>query len=289
MFRVVVFLLIVVMSNCASPQATSKRATAIDTLRQAMQHGSSFFVKVHAGEALALNNEPEGVEAVFTKLRTEDKSYVIGSTRVLARVYSHEKKNQCIDLIIDRYLHDDSTHPRLVAVESLGKLGYSNPLPQITQDAQTGTGGFKAMARWVLSNDGTPQTEDSLAELLALPDITDWRGAAYAFRFKKEVKPSTVEKLSDCVKRLSPGTEGRVYAVSSLFVHAPTDANKQALLTYLKGAPNERYETAEGLSLKGTAADYPVLDTLLHDADNDVRVAAANAIIKIEARAAQPN
>ena len=86
------------------------------------------------------------------------------------------------------------------------------------------------------------------------------------------------------VKRLAPDAEGRVYVISARFVHTPDKDIKQLLLAYLKGAPAERYETAEALSLKGTLEDMPVLQTLLSDEDNDVRVAAANAIIKINAR-----
>ena len=83
-----------------------------------------------------------------------------------------------------------------------------------------------------------------------------------------------------------------MYVLSAAFVHTPANKNadiKEALFAYLKGAPGERYETAEALSLKGTTADLPVLETLFADSDNDVRVAAANAMIKIDARSTQPN
>lgn len=291
MYRNLLVSLIVInsmnMTHCASSPATT--TDCIDTLQQAVQHANSFFVKVHAGEALVLNDHTDGIEAAFTRLQHEKPDYTIGATRVLARLYhdSPEKRQACMDLIIDRFLHADSAHPRLVAVESLGKLGYSNPLPEIVQQAQTGEGGFKAMARWVLCNGGAPEAEDSLAALLALPDVTDWRGAAYALRFKRSVSAATYQKLAGCVQRLPDTTSGKVYVVSSLFVHTPAEQNKdvkQALFAYLKGAPNERYETAEALSLKGQAEDLPVLEQLLRDEDNDVRVGAANAIIKIHAR-----
>jgi hypothetical protein len=284
MYKTILYSFIVCtsMTNCSTPSVIDSKA-CVDTLRNAVQHANSFFVKVHAGEALALNNEPEGLEAAFTKLREEDSSYVIGSTRVLARLYkdSPEKYMECINLIIDRFLHADSSHPRLVALESLGKLGYSNPMPEIVQQAQSGEGGFKAMARWVLSNGGA---EDSLAALLSSPEVADYRGASYALRFKGSVQPSTSQQLEALVKRLAPDAEGRVYVISAYFVHTPNNDTKQSLLAYLKGKPAERYETAEALSLKGTLEDLPVLQTLLADEDNDVRVAAANAVIKINAR-----
>jgi HEAT repeat protein len=119
---------------------------------------------------------------------------------------------------------------------------------------------------------------------LSSPEVTDYRSASYALRFKKSVQPATSQKLEALVKRLAPDAEGRVYVISAFFVHTSNKDIKQLLLAYLKGAPAERYETAEALSLKGTLEDLPVLRTLLSDEDNDVRVAAANAIIKINAR-----
>jgi hypothetical protein len=293
MYKLVLISLIVItgmnMNQCASSsdQTTATTAACADTLQHAMQHASNFFIRVHAGEALVLNNYTDGVEAIFTQLQHEKPDYTTGATRVLARLYhnSPEKRSACINLIIDRFVHADSTHPRLVALESLGKLGYSNPLPEILQQAQTGVGGFKAMARWVLSNDGTKEHEDSLATLLSSPEVTDYRGTAYALRFKTSVSPSTYQLLASCANRLPDTAAGKVYVVSALFVHSPnTGEVKQTLLSYLKGPVNERYETAEALSLKGHADDLPILNQLLHDEDNDVRVAAANAIIKIHAR-----
>jgi HEAT repeat protein len=292
MYKLALISLIVItgmnMNQCASAtNISAATAACVDTLQQAMQHAGSFFVKVHAGEALVLNNYTDGVEAIFTQLQHEKPDYTTGATRVLARLYhnSPEKRSACINLIIDRFVHADSTHPRLVALESLGKLGYSNPLPEIVQQAQTGVGGFKAMARWVLSNGGTKESEDSLAALLSSPEVTDYRGTAYALRFKQSVSADTYQKLTACANRLPDSAAGKVYVVSALFVHTPnTEEVKQALLSYTKGAANERYETAEALSLKGHADDLSILNQLLHDEDNDVRVAAANAIIKIHAR-----
>jgi hypothetical protein len=266
--------------------------TCVDTLQRAMADGSTFFIKVHAGEALVLNGYTNGVEGTFTQLRGADPGWVTGSTRVLARLYHHQndtaKYNECINLVIDRYLHSDSAHPRLVGVESLGKLGFNKPLPEIVKDAQAGEGGFRAMARWVLANDGSQATEDSLAALLKETDVTRFRGAAYALRFKQSVSDSTYALLQQCAGRLPADDAARVYVVSALFVHTPADKNadvKKDLLQYATHAtPGIRYETAEGLSLKGTAAELPVLETLLKDADMDVRVAAANAIIRINKR-----
>jgi hypothetical protein len=263
----------------------------VDTLRNAISMAKSFFIKVHAGEALVLNNHTEGIENTFIQLRAENPANAIGATRVLARLYKQtgdtSNYHACIKLLTNQYLHGDSAHPRLVALESLGKLGYTTELPEVQQDAVSGTGSFRAMARWVQSNGGAQAGEDSLAALLAYPDAADYRGAAYALRFKASVSDSSRRLLEACLNRLSATEPARVYVVSALFVHssgAQKDAVKKKLLEYLQGPVAARYELAEALSRNGSAEDLPVLETLLKDADQDVRVAAANALLKISKR-----
>jgi hypothetical protein len=276
------------VSSCIPVEGV--RQDCVDTLQQAMSSAGNFFIKVHAGEALVQNGITANVENTFITLRDADPAYATGSTRVLARLYKETdplKYEDCINRIINQYLHGDSAHPRLVAVESLGKLGYSNPLPEIIQNAQQGEGGFKAMARWVLSNNGERATEDSLAALLPLPDVVDFRGAAYAFRFKKSVSDSTYRLLEQCAARQNPADVPATYVYSACFVHAPEakkEAAKKQLLQQVQGPPAARYEICEALALKGDTSDLSILESLLKDADNDVRVAAANSILKIQQR-----
>ncbi|MGB7159166.1 MAG: hypothetical protein WBD40_13950, partial [Tepidisphaeraceae bacterium] len=51
-------------------------------------------------------------------------------------------------------------------------------------------------------------------------------------------------------------------------------------------APSGRYFAAMSLAEFGTAGDYAILEQLRHDPDSDVRVAAAYAMLQIDARAA---
>lgn len=276
------------MSSCKAPAAI--RQDCIDTLRNAIQTGSTIFIKVHAGEALALTGHAEKVEETFIPLRAV---HLTAATRVLARIYktTHPAKYQeCIATIIDQYLHADSTHPRLVALESLGKLGYSEALPAIVADAQHGEGGFKAMARWVISNNGTEETEDSLAALLSSPEVAHHRGAAYAFRFKQSVNDKTYALLEQCLAAVEANAAQRVYILSALFVHArpgKKEAIKKQLLEQVSGPLASRYETCEALSVAGDTTDLSLLEKLLKDEEQDVRVAASNAILKIHQRTAE--
>jgi hypothetical protein len=273
-------------ASCSTGAAI--RSDCIDTLQKAIVSAPSFFVKVHAGEALVANGYTDQIESTFISLRDANPDNATGAIRVLARFYNaagnQQKYQECINAIINRYQHGDSAHPRLVAVESLGKLGYQTPLPEILQDAQQGTGGFKAMARWVLSNNGEPDMEDSLAALLSSQEVADYRSAAYALRFHKSVSGKTYNLLEQCAARLNPADAPSVYVWSALFVHAPStkkEAVKKQLIQLVQGAPAAKYEIGEALSLNGDTADLSLLETLLHDADNDVRVSAANAILTI--------
>lgn len=272
-------------TSCNTPAA--QRQDCIDTLQHAIQDAPTVFIKVHAGEALVLNGYTDKIEETFTALRSV---HITAATRVLARLYKLEnspKFDTCISTIIDQYLHADSSHPRLVALESLGKLGYSKPSAEIERDAQEGEGGFKAMARWVLSNNGAKETEDSLAALLASPEVAHHRGAAYAFRFKKSISDNTYRLLEECAARLVNNEEQKVYILSALFVHARPGKKediKKELLKTVDGPVFAKYETCEGLSINGDTTDLPILEKLFKDADQDVRVAASNAILKIVQR-----
>ncbi len=78
-----------------------------------------------------------------------------------------------------------------------------------------------------------------------------------------------------------------MYVLSSLFVHsAPEkrDSLKTALLKYVRGEKAERYEVAQALAIRGDASDTQVLEQLLDDPEMDVRVSAANALLRIERR-----
>ncbi|MEJ7826737.1 MAG: HEAT repeat domain-containing protein [Segetibacter sp.] len=259
-------------------------------LKDALQNGETIFIKVHAAEALMFNDYYTGIGTTFNKLVKEQPNLIVAS-RVLARVYKNDKaKYQAhLNTLLYQLTDADSTRGKLIALESLAKIGFQKPLPEITLYADTGTNGFKAMARWVLSNSNKPADEDDLAKLLTSVDPTEFRGAAYALRFKKKIEPKTLQLLTACAKRVEKDNAARVYVLSSWYVHTVgAKAEKEAkenLLTYMTGAVNERYEVAEAFSMKGTVKDIPTLNKLMADENMDVRVAAAKALWSIKAPA----
>ncbi|GAB3907941.1 hypothetical protein GCM10028803_42620 [Larkinella knui] len=270
-----------------SPEET--KTQCISLLREAVQSAESFFIKVHAAEALIGNHLPQGIEPVFTDLQKAAPDYFLGSTRILARLHKSNpaRYESQVDQILTVFLHSEIVRQRLIALESLGKLGYSQPLPQIRQQADHGTDGMKPMARWVLANSGRAEDEAQLAEMLTLTDPLSYRYAAYACRFLETIRPATYALLETCAARIPVDDPQRVYVLSALFVHSPEPkrpATRAALRAYETGEIGERYEVAEALSLRGTVADVPVLEKLLADENQDVRVAAANALLRIYGR-----
>jgi hypothetical protein len=252
-------------------------------LIDAMKNGETIFIKLHAAEALILNDYYTGVGSAFKEL-IKIESNLIFASRVLARVYKYDKTKYdgYINTLLFQLDNADSLRGRLIALESLAKLGFRKRLPAILQHADTGTNGFKPMARWVLANSGKAEDEAGLAQLLKSSDPLEFRGAAYALRFRKKVTPATAKLIAACAKRLKDDDPARPYVLSSLYVHGTTaKAEKEAkekLLKYLNGAPNERYEVAEAFSMKGSSKDFPILNKLMEDENMDVRVAAAKAM-----------
>jgi len=261
----------------------------ITILTDAMQSGETIFIKVHAAEALIFNNYSKEIEACFKKLVKEPGNLIVAS-RVLARTNKKDpaKYHSYINTLLYQLENADSVRGKLIALESLSKLGFHNPTPLIKSLADTGTGGFKAMARWVLANSGKAEDEVRLAAMLTSEEVPEYRTAAYGLRFFKSIRPETLHLLTDCAQRIKADEPARVYVISSLFVHAPTTRARQdtktKLLAYLTGTVGERYEVAEALALKGTEKDMPTLKKLLADENMDVRVAAAKAMLSIQSK-----
>ncbi len=259
---------------------------SLTVLKNTVSEGETFFIKVHAAENLIFHVHTEGLDTTFARLQTVSPDNYIGSARVLARLYKHqpEKYQHYINQLLYEFKQSTNRRASLTALESLGKLEYKNLLPELEAYADTGTMGFKGMARWVLSNNNSKATENRLSALLLSGDILDYRYAAYALRFKDKINKLSLTRLRDCLKRLAARDIARVYVASSLFVHSRDRQKQKAkaiLLTYLNGDVGQRYEVAEALGRAGNQSDIPTLGRLFVDENADVRVAAANALLRV--------
>jgi hypothetical protein len=259
---------------------------SLTQLKQAAANGETFFIKVHAAENLIYHHESSGLEEQFLQLKEASPDNVIGSVRVLARLSKHDpvKYQSYINQLLQQFEHGATLKVQLTALESLGKLGYHEPLPAIKAHADTGTNGFKGMARWILANDGRGANEDRLSELLLSKLEIDYRYAAYALRFKPATNALTMERLKQCLQSIKTDDVARVYVASCLFVHGQAvdkQEVKPVLMAYMHGETGQRYEVAEAIGLGGSKDDLTTLQKLLADENTDVRVAAANAILRL--------
>lgn len=255
--------------------------TQLAVLRDAVKNGETFFIKVHAAEALLSHMHKENIELEFLKLRKTPGNN-IGASRVLAKTNNANRQRYVTEIIYA--LHSDTVMTRLTALESLGKLNYFFFTDTIKGYADTGTRGFRPMARWVLSNDGTKAGENQLAELLKSSDSLDYKYAAYAFSYKEKVQPATLALMKECYARIKPTDAARIYLASSIYLHSPQTEREDAkkiLLTYQEGEPAQLYEIAEALSVAGSPDDVDLLTRMTAHESRDVRVAAANALLFI--------
>ena len=264
------------------------RNRCVTTLTGAMRSDEGFWVKVHAAEALLGNVYNDGVAEYFGEIANDPQSNPVGIHRVLARANRKDAVvfREHIDSVLNIFL-DTSSPYRVHALETLGKLGWSEPHPAIVTAALRGEGGLREMAQWVLANGGGADEEAALAAFLDPAKPDSYFRAAYALRFFDSVRPETLADLESCAEALPHDAPRRVYVVSACWIHTSAEREehwKDELLSYADGEKHERYEVAEALAIRGGTDDIPRLERMLDDPETDVRVAAANAVLRIERR-----
>ena len=257
-------------------------------LKNVVESDAVFWERVHAAEALSSNKFPVDVKHFFRNELNGDGAEKIGALRVLAATCREDSIK--IDSIVKEILHQfgiaENEHTRLVALESIGKLGLYLPDEEITTLAQTGEGGIKGMARWVLANSGNVQDINSLADLLFSPDSVQFRYAAYSLRFIKSVSSEVYLKMKEKYNSLDKDHPFRVYLLSALYVHAPIgelSELKNQLHAYLNGEVYERYEVYQAIAVRGCEEDIAIIEEEFNtEKNNDVRISASNAYLANE-------
>ena len=280
----------------ASPPAAVNdrlRHKALHVLRTALEEQERW-IKVHAAEALLSLDEPQGVTRIFeSELASKgvEPQYRIGVWRVLAQAARRDQQREpWISRILAAFL-DTAGPDRLHAAETLAKLGYhasARETDAFELAARTGPGPLAASARWVLANSGRANGDMLLAELLRSDDSGTRGNAAYAIRHRPKLSSAAWKQLAGAVLKAPRDDNGRVYLISAAFVHAPLDQMahfKAELLTYANtGTSEEKYEACAALAKDGQDDDVPLLIGLLDNNDPDVRVGAAQAILRIGRR-----
>jgi hypothetical protein len=265
----------------------------IEILRTGMWDGAKW-IKVHAGEDLARLDYLEGVYDYYKHelaLHGNEPEYRVGLWRVLAQAATHDADRELWLGKIRAACVDAQGPDRGRATEALGRLAYK---PNAREEealltmSQGGEPELAVLAKWVLANSGRTSDVEGLAAMLGHSNSDIRANAAYALRFSPRLNPNIFEQLTTALAK-EPGTSGaRVYLVTAAFVHAPTreKARYRTMVVDYLGSElaRDRYEACAGMGKAGTVRDIPVLEKLLADPELDVRVSAADAILRIGRR-----
>jgi solute:Na+ symporter, SSS family len=282
--------MVAVFCVTASAQGVSKelKDRCISELRQVMAKETQW-VRVHAAEALIRNGVLDGVEATFKPLLAEGlPKHRIGVWRTLAQAQSDPAAREQYVKSIREALLDLDGPDRIHAAETLGKIGDSKRSVTVLRAAVNMDNGIVPYARLILAKGGALEDAEFLSLLLGSYDEGIRGGTGYALRFVPSVAPETLARIALVAQAEAEDSPARIHLLNAWYVHAASAkkaAPKALLRPYADSKEKSvRYQFAEGLSLCGGAEDLPILKRLLEDDEADVRVAAANAILKIAGR-----
>jgi SSS family solute:Na+ symporter len=261
-----------------------QRARCRDILVRALLDDSPW-IRVHAAEALiALKQTGPALAAFRAKADTTEPRYRIVVWRVLAQAEPDAAQRSQYVERIRAALMDPSAPDHAHAMEALAKLhepAADDAERKRIQDVADAKSQISPFAVWRLANANDATAIERLVVLLHADDAITRSRAAYV------------------LSRLQPLPDTATQAVTATLDKEPADSPARIMLRAAQGgdavremakdtkiAPSGRYFAAMNLADNGTGDDFPILDTLLNDPDSDVRVGAAYATLKIDARAA---
>ncbi|MBI3399841.1 MAG: hypothetical protein HY048_00350 [Acidobacteria bacterium] len=276
-----------------TPANDGLQSRALGVLREALEKEQSW-TKVHAAEALLSVGHPEGVMSTFERELTSkggEPQYRIGIWRVLAQAATTEHdRDQWVGKVLAAFLDTDGPD-RLHAAETLAKLGYRARGPEAEAfdlAGRAGRGSLAVDARWVLANSGQADGEQRLAEMLSSDDGGTREDAAYAIRHLRSLSPSGWDRLVAAAEREPVSSGVRSALMSAAFLHAPPAEHarkasfRAEVVKYAAAGTNDqKFEACAVLGLAGEADVLPLLGGLLDSRDADLRVGAAQAILRI--------
>ena len=274
-------------------EAHSLQDRAVAELRRALAEEPKF-VKVHAAEsllALGYGNDVVRTFMVELKQHGDEPIYRIGIWRVLARSLPARERAPYLQKLYDASL-DRNGADQIHAIESLAKLQHEVPAAdrlEFEEIARNLPGNGAPHCRWLLAT-GNPDSEvPHLCKLLESPNAEVRGVTAYCLRhLNKKLPQEAVDKLAEVADRESASSH-RCYLHSAAFVTAfdarGAEKFKAKLLKDLRsGNKDVKYEACSALGIRGDDSDLPLLSAMLADADADVRVSAATAILRIARR-----
>lgn len=283
-----VFLIPFLFFSLFTPRVQGQEVDFSGFLEETMASDESFWVRVHAAEALLANNFKINVRENFGDALDAQGPEKIGVLRMLYREAGRD--SLVLDSISRQILQVFTTssdyRTRLTALETMGKLGlYFQENEEISQIANSGEGGIQTMAQWVVANSGAEQEIVKLSDFLNSPDTLQYRYAAYALSFFDEIPPQVLQNMEDAYDRMDRDHPFRVYLTSALWTQSNSEKDSlylQDLLQYQNGEVYERYEVFQALSRKGSVGYLSLIQQAFSDSNTDVRVSVAQAYLSNE-------
>lgn len=269
------------------------RQKLVDLLDAEFRNNSDF-VRIHAAEALVEHGFGFQVSAALSsEADTAASPYRIGVWRVLARIAESPQQRDYFVGRLRRVLADSQAADRLHAAESLAKIGAADRAdrPAIETWLLTADDATTAFPLWllVLSADASerPAAELRLAKLLESPDPIARLRAAFSLGRLAALSADSLARLSQRAEAEPADSAARIYLLAAGYLHAPNGSSaslklKRQLLSRLNtGRPNEQFEAATVIGLRGSLEDLPRLAPLLACREPDPRIAAANASLHL--------
>ena len=260
------------------------RRRAVEVMRAAMN--TDPIKSMHAAEALTWNGYVADPIAHTQKLMPgANPPMLIGHWRVLAQALRNpQERKRYVNKVRDAAADPKSLYAEF-SVESLAQLGYGGHDQRFVELARSGSEVMQILARWVLANSGAARDEAYLTELYSLKDSRMRGIVSYALRFLPKLRPGTLAKLRDVAKNEPAGGEGRIFHATTLYVHDPKADRKSLKEELFKfadtGTPEEKYQSLLTVGKWADRGDLARLEPMLSDADTDVRIASAHAILTI--------
>ena len=268
------------------------RERSVQVLRQALQEERGW-VRIRAAEALLWNNSSEGVKEAFSSEAAEPgSSHEIGVWQILAqatlRKSQHDlERQQYVDRILEAFLSSEGERGSRAA-EALANMGYAGRPAELLRLAGEGEGFRQVDALWLLAASGSGEDQTGLASRLESGDPAVRARAAFALRRLESAGPEVRSALERALSSEEVDSNVRIYLLSALYVHgAGTPVSKSELQSYVRnGTREQRLEAIEALAHGGDGDQIPLLEPLLvrQATDAEIRVAAANALLRIERR-----
>ena len=288
-----VLMLLGVVPVFGEDQARLLRERSIEVLRQAME-AETGSVRIRAAEALLWNNNGEGVKEVFSNEAPEPGSiHEIGVWQILAqatlRKSQHElERQQYVDRILHAFLSGEAEKGSRAA-EALVKLGFADRPEELLRLAREGRRARQVDALWLLAASGGDDDRKALASRLDSPDTAVRSRAAYALRRLGSFGPDVRAALERALSDEAADSSVRIYLLSALYVHGGEEVRppvRSELLAYVTdGTRDQRLEAVEALAQAGRKGQVSLLEPLIRqETAPEIRVAAANALLRIERR-----